>query len=51
MFKLLADVVKPVLTIIVTIILLLILASVFSPDINIWIQNHLPVWERLEPMV
>lgn len=51
MFKFLADVVKPVLTIIVTIVLLLILASVFSPDINIWIQNHLPVWERLEPMV
>ena len=51
MLQFLADIVKPVLTILVTVVLILILASVFSPEINTWFQDHLPVWERLEPMI
>ncbi|WP_417489877.1 hypothetical protein [Maricaulis sp.] len=46
-----ADIMKPALTIAVTVILILVAASVFSPEFNIWIQGHLPIWHRLDGMV
>jgi len=51
MLKFIADVLKPILTILVTITALAFLASVFAPAVNVWIQEHLPVWAQLDGAV
>jgi hypothetical protein len=51
MLKFVADILKPVLTLAVTIILIMLVASVFSPDFNTWVQAHLPIWARLDTMI
>jgi|TARA_R110000868_G_scaffold10138_7_gene49547 hypothetical protein len=50
-FSFLADIVKPALTIAVTIFLIVFVASVFSPDFDAWVQTHLPVWGRLDGII
>ncbi|MGP1275390.1 MAG: hypothetical protein ACQRW7_08235 [Caulobacterales bacterium] len=51
LFKFLGDILKPVLTLLVTAFLLAFIASVFSPAADEWITGHVPAWERLDPAI
>ncbi|MFW6412549.1 MAG: hypothetical protein ACOC0V_00290 [Oceanicaulis sp.] len=49
--KYLADLLRPILTVVVTVFAGGFLISVFWPEADAFIQNRLPVWERLDPVI
>lgn len=44
-----ADIFKPLLTILVTVVGLAFIGSVLSPSIDQWIENWIPAWGLIEP--
>ena len=44
-----ADLFKPLLTLLVTAFGLAFIGSVLSPDLDAWIDHRIPVWQALEP--
>lgn len=51
LFKFFGDILKPILTLVVTVFLGAFLVSVFSPRADSWITSHVPAWERLDPAI
>lgn len=49
--KFIADLFRPLLTILVTVVGAAFIASVFWPPADDFIQQHLPVWGRLDPVI
>lgn len=51
LFKFIADVLRPIVTILVTVFFVAFFLSVFFPGIDEWIISHVPAWERLAPAI
>lgn len=51
LFKFIGDILKPFLTVFVTLFLIAVAASVFHEPTYQWITEHLPVWERVDPLI
>ena len=51
LFKFIGDILKPILTILVTVFLAALIAAIVSPRADDFIQSRLPVWERLDPVI
>lgn len=49
--KYLGDILKPLLTILATVIAAAFLASVASPRADAFIEQRLPVWRQLDPAI
>lgn len=47
----LADLLKPILTILVTVVAGAFILSVAWPAADLWIESVLPVWARLDPVI
>ena len=47
----LADLLKPILTILVTVVAGAFILSVAWPAADQWIESVLPVWARLDPVI
>jgi len=46
-----ADIFKPIFTILVTVLASAFIVSIAWPAGDAFIQQHLPVWERLDPVI
>lgn len=51
LFKFIADVLRPIVTILVTVFVGAFVLSVFWPAADAWIISHVPAWERLAPVI
>ncbi|MCC5981438.1 MAG: hypothetical protein JJU26_06930 [Oceanicaulis sp.] len=51
LFKFIADVLRPIVTILVTVFVGAFVLSVFWPAADAWIISHVPAWERLAPAI
>ncbi|MEP3072396.1 hypothetical protein [Maricaulis sp.] len=49
LIRFLGDILKPLLTLLVTVVGLAFAVSVFSPAVDNAIETRLPVWTRLDP--
>ena len=49
MFGFIADLFKPLLTILATAFGLAFIGSVLSPGLNMWIETNIPLWHLMEP--
>ncbi|MCP2669547.1 hypothetical protein NHF40_01220 [Maricaulaceae bacterium EIL42A08] len=49
--KFIADLFKPILTILVTVLVGAFILSVAWPAADIWIEGYLPVWGQLDPVI
>nr|WP_271185361.1 hypothetical protein [Maricaulis virginensis]GLK50968.1 hypothetical protein GCM10017621_04760 [Maricaulis virginensis] len=49
LIRFLGDILKPLLTLLVTVLGLAFAVSVFSPAVDNAIETHLPAWTRLDP--
>ena len=51
LFKFIGDVLKPIVTILVTLFVLATLLSIASPGIDGWIQSYIPAWGHMDSVI
>ena len=51
LFKFIGDVLKPIITMLVTAFLAAFVVAVFSPRADAWIENTVPTWSRVDPAI
>ena len=49
--KFIADLFRPILTILVTVFVGAFVVSVFWPSADMWITDMIPAWDRLSPAI
>ncbi|WP_146190669.1 hypothetical protein [Marinicauda salina] len=51
LFKFIGDVLKPIITMLVTVLLAAFVVAVFSPRADNWLENTVPAWRHADPAI